>query len=84
MLNPNTYRLTHIYPIPNMESKILLPPAKYFLLNGVNHFLTNNQCTVYENLHICDSLIENNCIAMIPVNCTCYQRFGESVRRSQP
>lgn len=70
ILNPNTYRLTHIYPIPNIESKVLLPPARYFLFDGIHHFWTNNECIAYENLYICESLIENHCNAVLPVNCT--------------
>lgn len=38
ILNPDTYCLKHAYPTLNIDNKVLITPAPFFLSNGIYYF----------------------------------------------
>lgn len=70
ILSTNTYNLKHIYPVPNSENKVLIPPAQYFLSNGIKHFWSEQRCILYEETNVCETTFEHVCNIINPTNCT--------------
>lgn len=62
ILKPNPYKYQRIYPIPNINGQILIPPAKFHLIGTNGEFWTNEDCTHIESQTICVNQLErNNC-----------------------
>ncbi|XP_031333824.1 uncharacterized protein LOC116163835 [Photinus pyralis] len=53
ILNPTLYRYSRIYPIPNSQDKVIIPPAKYYLLGEEKEFWTEEDCKTFRNQTIC-------------------------------
>lgn len=53
ILNPNPYSYQRVYPLPDTDSKLLLPPAKYRLSSIHEELWTEEQCALFENQILC-------------------------------
>lgn len=60
ILNPTYYNISRIYPIPNEDSIALIPPAQYYLENGMENRWTD-RCQPTIGLYICQSFQLNKC-----------------------
>lgn len=80
ILNPNPYTYQKVYPLPDTDHKLLLPPAKYRLFNIHQELWTNEECKVVESQVLCinkpqdsdcsliDSNLAQNCNSVIAKN----------------
>ena len=48
IMYPETYSYYHLYPIPNKNNKILLPPKPYLIIGNNDYQYEDNEC---KNLH---------------------------------
>lgn len=63
VLNPNPYNYQRIYPVPDEEDKILVPPAKYRLLGIREELWTNERCATINKQVLCvNKAQENECL----------------------
>lgn len=63
ILNPSPFVYQKIYPIPDDQNKILVPPTKYRLFGVHREFWTDEQCSVIENQILClQKPQEHNCL----------------------
>lgn len=63
VLNPNPYNYQRIYPLPNNEDKLLVPPTKYRLLGIREELWTNEQCATINRQVLCvNKPLENECL----------------------
>ncbi|KAF5306341.1 hypothetical protein FQR65_LT07365 [Abscondita terminalis] len=53
ILDQSFYQYSRIYPIPDSENKILIPPFKHHLQGARGEFWTDEQCKVFNNQTIC-------------------------------
>lgn len=53
ILKSSLFRYTKIYPIPDLQSKVLIPPYKYHLQGTTEEFWTDERCKQIEKQAVC-------------------------------
>lgn len=60
ILNPSLYQYSRIYPIPNLQGNVMIPPNKYHLRGVKNELWTDEKCSVIEKQSLCINQPQNN------------------------
>lgn len=75
VLNPNPYSYQRIYPIPNADNKLLVPPSKYRLSSIHEELWTDEQCAILEKQILCVNKPQQSDCALSDINyaehCNC-------------
>lgn len=53
ILKPFTYNYSQVYPIPNGQNIIIMPPSKFLLQQEDAEFWTNEECPTTNNVTLC-------------------------------
>lgn len=63
ILESSAVQYSRIYPIPNKDNLILVPPGRYALTTNESQFWTNEECPTIENTMLCKkkSLLAHHC-----------------------
>lgn len=61
-----------IYPLPNHDNVILVPPARYLLTTNESQFWSNEECSTRENVVLCTkkTFLNNPCSLNTMEYCT--------------
>lgn len=54
ILSSQTSLLYKVLPIPNQRKEVLVPPARYAIRNGINTQWTDEDCSMENNIYICN------------------------------
>lgn len=77
ILDESLFRYAKIYPIPDLQNKVMLPPYKYHLQGATKEFWTDEKCKMLESqtvciekprVHKCEIIDARNCTFAIVSN----------------
>lgn len=78
ILTPFTYNYTQIYPIPNEQNIVLIPPAKFHLHRYEEEAWTEEECPIISTQRICQKPIQQStCHLQDTTKCQQAQTLGE-------
>lgn len=70
ILNPSLYQYSRIYPIPNSQNKVMIPPLKYHLQGARKEQWTDEKCKKIENQIVCvEKTKVNKCFLNRSIKC---------------
>lgn len=60
ILHPSLFQYARIYPIPNLQSKVLIPPFKFHLQGVKRESWTDEECKLIEDQTVCVEMYQTN------------------------
>lgn len=69
-MNPDSFNIYYLIPIPNFNNKIIIPIKNYIIINKFSYAYLNEPCRAINDIKICTShlhltAVDNDCVVNI-------------------